>query len=126
LAGSQFRGSLLGRWFSTFQKKEFTMRFLAVLLLLTLSSVAAADTNIYARNVTISTAQDDAELMARTGVLRHCGRAGGRREGIGFSSAGPDAAERNCCYYGRYRIVEKGVAYSPTRRGWFAVIRYGN
>jgi hypothetical protein len=70
------------------------MRFLALLLLISLSSAAAADTNIYARNVTISTAQDD--------------------------------AERNCCYYGRYKIVEKGVAYSPSRRGWFAVIRYGN
>jgi hypothetical protein len=102
------------------------MRFLALLLLLVLSSAAVADTNVYARNVTISTAQDDAEVMARTGVLRHCGRAGGRREGIGFSTAGPDAAERNCCFYGRYKIVEKGVAYSPARRGWFAVIRYGN
>jgi len=102
------------------------MRFLAMLLLLTLSSAAVADTNIYARNVTVSTAQDDADLMARTGVLRHCGRAGGRREGIGFSTAGPDHALQSCCFYGRYRIVEKGVAYSPARRGWFAVIRYGN
>lgn len=102
------------------------MRFLALLLLLSLSSAAVADTNIYARRVSISSAQADAESMARTGILRHCGTAGGRREGIGFSTAGPDAAERNCCYYGRYRIVERGVAYSPTRRGWFAVIRYGN
>jgi hypothetical protein len=101
------------------------MRFLVALMLLAFaSSAAVADTNIYARNVTISSAQADAEVMARTGVLRHCGRAGGRREGIGFSTAGPDAAERNCCYYGRYRIVERGVAYSPARRGWFAVIRY--
>jgi hypothetical protein len=84
---------------------------------------ALADTNIYARRVTITSAQQDAEEMARTGVLRHCGRAGGRREGIGTGST-PDAALRNCCYYGRYRIVEKGVAYSPTRRQYFAVIRY--
>jgi hypothetical protein len=84
---------------------------------------ALADTNIYARRVVISSAQQDAEEMARTGVLRHCGRAGGRREGIGTGST-PDAAIRNCCYYGRYRIVEKGVAYSPTRRQYFAVIRY--
>jgi hypothetical protein len=61
--------------------------------------------------------------MARTGVLRHCGRAGGRREGIGMGST-PDQALRNCCFYGRYRIVERGVAYSPTRRTYFAVIRY--
>jgi hypothetical protein len=76
---------------------------------------------------TIVSAQQAAEEMARTGVLRHCGRAGGRREGIGFSSSSPDAAFRSCCFYqdaqrGRYRIVERGVARGP--RGWFAVIRY--
>jgi hypothetical protein len=102
------------------------MRFLVAFMLLAFASVASADTNIYARRVTISSAQQDADEMARTGVMRHCGRNGGMREGIGFSTAGPDAAERNCCYYGRYRIVERGVAYSPARRGWFAVIRYGN
>ena len=99
------------------------MRLILLALALACSSVAVADTNIYARNVVISSAQEDAEHMARTGVLRHCGRAGGRREGIGMGST-PQAAERNCCFYGRYRIVEKGVAYSPTRRMWFAVIRY--
>jgi hypothetical protein len=76
---------------------------------------------------TIVSAQEAAEQMARTGVLRHCGRAGGRREGIGFSSSSADAAVRSCCFYadamrGRYRIVEKGVARGP--RGWFAVLRY--
>ena len=85
--------------------------------------VAQADEYvIHARNVTISSAQDDAETMARTGVLRHCGKNGGRREGIGFSSSSPDAAVRNCCFYGRYRIVERGVARGP--RGWYAVLRY--
>jgi hypothetical protein len=73
--------------------------------------------------VTVTTAQQDAETMARTGVLRHCGRNGGRREGIGFGST-PEQALRNCCFYGRYRIVEKAVAWSPVRRAWFAVIRY--
>jgi hypothetical protein len=76
---------------------------------------------------TIVSAQQSAEDMARTGVLRHCGRTGGRREGIGFSTSSADAAVRSCCYYqdamrGRYRIVERGVARGP--RGWFAVIRY--
>lgn len=85
--------------------------------------VAQADQYVInARNVTISSAQDDAETMARTGVLRHCGKNGGRREGIGFSSSSPDAAVRNCCFYGRYRIVERGVARGP--RGWYAVLRY--
>lgn len=94
-----------------------------MLLVFLLASAASADTNIYARRVTITSAQEDAEEMARTGILRHCGRAGGRREGIGTGPT-PEAALRNCCYYGRYRIVEKGVAYSPTRRAYFAVIRY--
>jgi hypothetical protein len=79
------------------------------------------DVIINARRVNISSAQQDAETMARTGVLRHCGTAG-RREGIGFSSSSPDAAVKNCCYYGRYRIVERGVARGP--RGWYAVLRY--
>lgn len=99
------------------------MRLALLALLLLVSSAAVADTNIYARRVVISSAQDDAEVMARTGILRHCGRNGGRREGIGCGST-PEAAERACCFYGRYRIVERGVAYSPVRRMWFAVIRY--
>ena len=85
--------------------------------------VAQADQYVInARHVTISSAQDDAETMARTGILRHCGKNGGRREGIGFSSSSPDAAVKACCYYGRYRIVERGVARGP--RGWYAVLRY--
>lgn len=88
---------------------------------------AQAEQVLTVTTTTIVSAQEAAEQMARTGVLRHCGRAGGRREGIGFSSSSPDAAVRNCCYYsdamrGRYRIVERGVARGP--RGWFAVVRY--
>ena len=100
------------------------MRFcvLALALLGLVAPPVVAQT-IYAKNVYISSAQDDAEQMARTGILRHCGRNGGRREGIGVGPT-PEAAERSCCYYGRYRIVEKGVAWSPVRRQWFAVIRY--
>jgi len=98
------------------------MRY-ALLIVALLCTPAAAETNVYARRVVISSAQDDAEFMARTGILRHCGRNGGRREGIGMGPT-PEAAERACCFYGRYRIVEKAVAYSPVRRMWFAVIRY--
>ena len=99
------------------------MRFYLALVLSLVSAAALADTTIYARRVTITSAQQDADQMALTGVLRHCGRNGGRREGIG---TGPtlEAALRNCCFYGRYKIVEQGVAYSPARRQWFAVIRY--
>jgi hypothetical protein len=99
------------------------MRFLLALVLSCVAVTATADTTIYARKVVFSSAQADADEMARTGILRHCGRNGGRREGIGCGST-PEAAERACCYYGRYRIVERGVAYSPVRRQWFACIRY--
>lgn len=93
--------------------------------------LALAATPVFAENVVttttivITTAQDDAETMARTGVLRHCGRNGGRLEGIGFSPMSSDHAVRSCCYWtsGR-RPVEIGVAYSRIRRGWFAVVRY--
>jgi hypothetical protein len=93
--------------------------FLAAVI--ALSGVVHADTVVV--TTTITTAQQDAETMARTGVLRHCGRAGGRREGIGYGST-PEAAVRACCFYGRYRIVERGVAYSPSRRAYFACLRY--
>ena len=100
------------------------MRPFVCALALVFAVPALADTNIYARRVVISSAQEDAEEMARTGILRHCGRAGGRREGIGVGST-PEAAFKNCCFNnGRYRIVERGVAYSPSRRQYFAVIRY--
>jgi hypothetical protein len=97
------------------------MRFLALLLLLTLSSAAVADTNVYARRVTISTAQDHALVLARRGTLvhSHCNQT----EGIGCGSTA-ESARRNCCFFGRKVIVDEGVAYSPTARKWFAVIRY--
>lgn len=100
------------------------MRFALLILVALFCVPAVADTTVYARNVVVASAHDDACVMARTGVLRHLGRCGGRREGIAFSTASPEAALRSCCYYGRYRIVEKAVVWSPVRRGWFAVIRY--
>ena len=103
-------------------------RIVLAILLAFFGVVAQADNGIVinARRVNITSAQQDAETMARTGVLRHCGTAGGRMEGIGMGAT-PQAAEENCCFYrdamrGRYRIVEKGIARGP--RGWFAVIRY--
>ena len=85
------------------------------------------DVIINARRVNITSAQQDAEFMARSGVLRHCGTAGGMREGIGFSTSSAQRAIESSCYYseamrGRYRIVERGVARGP--RGWYAVLRY--
>jgi hypothetical protein len=100
--------------------------FLALAICCGAATAQADGYVINANTVHITTAQQDAETMARTGILRHCGRAGGRREGIGMSSSSPEAALRACCYYGRYRIAEKAVAWSPVRRVWFAVIRYAD
>lgn len=69
------------------------------------------------------TAQESAETMARTGILRHCGRACGRCEGIGFGRT-RDSAIKNSCFWGSRRPLEIGVAYCHARRGWFACIRY--
>ena len=71
--------------------------------------------------VVIVTAQDHAVAIARRGALVHS--TCNQWEGIGMGST-PEAARRNCCYFGRRPIVEEGVAYSPVRRMWFAVIRY--
>ncbi len=103
------------------------MRWMVFMTLVLAVAAAQARAAEIVTVTTIVSAQEAAEQMARTGVLRHCGRAGGRREGIGFSSSSADAAVRSCCFYadamrGRYRIVEKGVARGP--RGWFAVLRY--
>jgi hypothetical protein len=92
------------------------MRFVFALLLALVAATASA-----AGPTVIVTAQDHATIIARRGVLVHS--ACGRYEGIGCGST-PEAARRNCCYYGRRPIVEEGVAYSPARRQWFAVIRY--
>ena len=92
------------------------------------ATIASAE-NIVVTTTTVVSAQATADECARTGLLKHCRVLGGRREGIGFSTVSPDAAEKNCCFYqeamrGRYRIVERAVSWSPARRGWFAVLRY--
>jgi hypothetical protein len=92
------------------------MRFVFALLLAMVAATASA-----AGPTVIVTAQDHAVVIARRGVLVHS--SCNRWEGIGMGST-PEAARRNCCYYGRRPIVEEGVAYSPARRQWFAVIRY--
>ena len=106
------------------------MRFLLLLAVL-VCSVAVGQDVIYAtkscangqcRMVSdTSTAQGVAEACARTGRLQHLGGNGGLMEGIGMAST-PEAAIRSCCYYGRIRIVDKGVARG--RNGmFFACIR---
>ncbi|NBX73325.1 MAG: hypothetical protein EBQ89_03400 [Alphaproteobacteria bacterium] len=94
---------------------------LAALVLSAMVSVAAADTVIVRGGAAVISAQDHATIIARRGTLvhSHCGQT----EGIGMGAT-PEAARRNCCYFGRRQIVEEGVAYSPVTRRWYAVIRY--
>ena len=94
----------------------------SVLLFLTLFVSSFGVQAAESVTITITTAQADAETMARTGILRHCGRSGGILEGIGMSSVSADAALRRCCYWGRpYREI--GIARSRTGV-WYAVVRY--
>lgn len=98
------------------------MRTAFVIAALLACSLVNADTTIVTTTVTVTSAQQEAETMARTGLLRHCGRNAGRPEGIGFSPASAEAAIKNCCYWGSRKPREIGVARGP--RGWFACVRY--
>ena len=97
------------------------MRFALLLAALAFAAVANADTTVIARRGSVISAQDHAVVIARRGALVHS--SCGQYEGIGCGST-PEAARRNCCFFGKRVIVEEGVAYSPARRQWFAVIRY--
>ena len=92
---------------------------LSLALVLSSFAVQAAES---VTTITITTAQADAETMARTGILRHCRTAGGRLEGIGCGASREEAI-RNCCYWGRPSI-EIGVARSIRTGRYFAVVRY--
>jgi len=95
------------------------MRCFVFLALLLTAANAQADTRT--RTVTVyRSAQDDANEMARTGILRH--RGGQGYEGIGYSTVSGEAACRASCYWGQRRVKE--VAVSRGARGWFACVRY--
>jgi hypothetical protein len=97
------------------------MRCLFALLVCIAAVSAQADTRVVVHGPAVVSAQEHATIIARRGSLVHsrCNQY----EGIGMGST-PEAARRNCCYFGKRQIVEEGVAYSPARRMWFAVIRY--
>ena len=97
------------------------MHLVFALLICLFATFAAADTVVVRRPVVVISAQDHAMIIARRGSLVHsqCSQT----EGIGMGST-PEQARRNCCYFGRRTIVEEGIAYSPSRRMYFAVIRY--
>ena len=98
------------------------MRFVLLLAALAFASVANADTTVVARRGSVISAQDHAVVIARRGLLVHS--SCGQYEGIGFSTVSAEQAKRSCCFYGQRTPAEIGVAWSPLRRGWFAVIRY--
>ena len=98
---------------------RFSYGFIVALLLC--GAASAQTTVVTARRPVIVTAQDHALVLARRGTLVHS--SCGQYEGIGVG-ASPEAARRNCCFFGRREIVEEGVAYSPITRRWYAVIRY--
>jgi hypothetical protein len=96
------------------------MRFAFVVFLALTASFVHGQT-VAVRGPAVISAQDHAVIIARRGSLVHsqCSQT----EGIGMGST-PEAARRNCCFFGRKQIVEEGIAYSPSRRMYFAVIRY--
>jgi hypothetical protein len=98
------------------------MRFVLLLAALAFAAVANADTTVVARRGSVISAQDHAVVIARRGSLVHS--SCGQYEGIGFSTVSAEQAKRSCCFYGQRTPVDIGVAWSPLRRGWFAVIRY--
>jgi hypothetical protein len=98
------------------------LRCLLVLLAALACINANADTTVVARRGLVVSAGDHAVVIARRGSLVHS--SCGQYEGIGFSTVSPEHAKRSCCFYGQRTPVDIGVAWSPLRRGWFAVIRY--
>ena len=100
---------------------------LALLFVAGLASAATADVTVIDRGlvrrpaVVVTSAQDHAVFLAGRGAFHHS--SCGQMEGIGEGSS-PDRARRACCFFGTRRIVDEGVAWSPLRRRWIAVIRY--
>jgi hypothetical protein len=99
------------------------MRFFLLILLCALCVPAQAETVVVRRRSTTvigGSAQDAAIVIAKRGALVHSGC--GQTEGIGFSTVSEDAAIRNCCYWGKRKAIDIGVARGA--RGWYAVVRY--
>jgi hypothetical protein len=104
------------------------MRFLFAMALVAIIAVDAeagpfrrrSSSGTQATSADVSTASAVAQLMARVGRVGHWG---GHRslEGCGMGST-PEQARRNCCYYGRMRIEDEGVAQASNGM-WFACIR---
>lgn len=66
-----------------------------------------------------------ANRMARLGKLGHLtpGRLPGAKcEGVGYSTRSSSKAVRNCCYYGKRKVI--ACAVTRGRRGWYACCQY--
>ena len=82
----------------------------------------ATTTKTVTTTVTTETAQQDAEEMARTGILQHRGNCG-CLEGVGMADTRERAIAR-CCYWNTgHEVIEIGVARGRCGR-WFACVRY--
>lgn len=100
---------------------------LALLFVAGLASAATAEVTVIDRGivrrpaVVVTSAQDHAVFLAGRGAFHHskCNQY----EGIGEGSS-PERARKACCFFGKRVIVDEGVAWSPLRRRWIAVIRY--
>jgi hypothetical protein len=95
------------------------MRSIALVFCLLCSGAVAQD--VIVRGPAVISAQEHAIIIARRGTLVHS--SCNQYEGVGCGPT-PESARRSCCFFGKRPIVEEGVAYSPSRRQWFAVIRY--
>ena len=72
--------------------------------------------------VTTESAQDDADEMARTGVMCHRGNCG-CLEGVGMADTRERAIARCCFWNTGHEVIEVGVARGRCGK-WFACVRY--
>ena len=107
-----------------------------VLVLIVGSSVEAGPFGVFSRktnnrpvttnnrpivNASLGTAQGVANYLASIRKIGHFGGNSGK-EGVGMAST-PQAAIRNCCYYGQYPVRDSGVAQGSNGM-WYACCRY--
>ena len=87
----------------------------------------AADTTTTTTKAVIpnvaTSAQDDADEMARTGIMRHRGNNCNCLEGVATADTRQRAIERCCFWNTGHTIIEIGVAQGRCGR-WFACVRY--
>ena len=70
----------------------------------------------------LGSAQGVANYLASLGRIGHYGGNPYSYEGVGMGGS-PDAAIRNCCYYGRRQIADQGVCQGSDGM-WYACCRY--